>query len=684
MKKTKRSQGRIELWKRRLDRNATEYQPEVARMDHREALYRGTKDMDNAHTGEETDLHTATHVRNVIAEIIEAQVDTNIPQPKVTARRKEDEPLARIIEDMLRCEIDRMRFEEFNDMQERTVPIQGGGLYLVEWDNSKRTHNTVGDVCVSLIHPKQIVPQAGVYTGIADMDYIILKIPQTKEYIRRKYGVDVEDESESESEVRGADSEGSVDDMVTQYVAYYKNERGGIGIFSWINDVVLEDLEDYQARRLRRCKVCGTVEPFGASQSVGTSEDGKPVKKGACPNCGSSEWVEREEEFEEIYEDKPLSNGSVIPGGMSKFAEDGSIVVEPTKIPYYKPDIFPVILQKNVSVFGKLLGDSDVDKIEDQQNTLKWLYTSMNDKSVKYGSYLVLPNDAKIGTDAKEGKVIRISKPDTLSMIAVRDMNVNIEQDLVYAENIYEQARQMIGITDSFQGRRDTTATSGKAKEFAAQQSAGRLESKRVMKHAAYAALYEAIFKFKLAYTDEPRPVSSEGLRGERKYEEFDRYLFLKQDATGNWFWNDDFLFSCDTAASLATNREAMWREARLNLQTYAYGNPQDFNTLVLFWNIMQKLHYPYADAALQFVQQRAQQQQQQQALMAQQQQAAAEQEREDRQEEARRTDEKEQKQADSEKQAQEQQIELEVIRQAQADARADALRAGGGDNGTA
>ena len=112
-----------------------------------------------------------------------------IPQPKVTARRKKDEMKAKLIEDMLRNELDRMPFEQLNDMMERTVPIQGGAAFLVEGDNTQRTHFTIGELAVSTLHPKQIVPQDGVYTGVEDMDYIILKIPQTKEYIRRKYGV---------------------------------------------------------------------------------------------------------------------------------------------------------------------------------------------------------------------------------------------------------------------------------------------------------------------------------------------------------------------------------------------------------------------------------------------------------------------------------------------------------------
>jgi predicted RNA-binding Zn-ribbon protein involved in translation (DUF1610 family) len=243
-----------------------------------------------------------------------------------------------------------MRFEEYNDMQERTVPIQGGGLWLVEWDNSLRTHTTIGEVAVSLVHPKQIVPQAGVYTGIEDMDYIILKMPQTKAYIKRKYGVDVKDETEEEPEVKGGEEESAADDMVTQYVAYYRNDTGGIGLFSWVRDTVLEDLDDYQARRLKRCKSCGAVLPYGTK--------GKGGKKPVCPNCGGTKFVDAEEEYEEIIDPIPLADGTMIPGAQMIANEDGTFTDEPTKIPYYKPDIYPVILQKNVSLFGKLLGDS--------------------------------------------------------------------------------------------------------------------------------------------------------------------------------------------------------------------------------------------------------------------------------------------------------------------------------------
>lgn len=660
--KKKTDKEKLRIWQERLAKNETAYAAEIAAMDGRENLYLGSNQIEPIVTGERK--KKTPHVRNICAELIEAQTDSNLPQPKVTARRPQDEMKAKLIEDMLRNELDRMPFEQLNDMMERTIPIQGGAAFLVEWDNTQRTHYTIGELTVSALHPKQIIPQDGVYTGIEDMDYIILKIPQTKEYIRRKYGVDVSDETEREPDVKGSDGDTAADDLVTQYIAYYRNDKGGIGLYSWVNDTQLEDLEDYQARRLRRCTKCGAVEPIAAEPVEepaingllpGMLPGGMPgaevmeadaliqqppprAERGGrktCPYCGSTSWEETAEEYEEVYLPILRSDGSEIPGAVKKAVtrEDAvdelglpvmEIVEEPTRIPFYKPDIFPVIMQKNVSVYGKFLGDSDIDKIADQQNTTNRIEAKIIDKLLKSGSYITLPDEASIKVDADDMKIIRPGSAANKALIDVYDLQGDINPDLVYLNQIYEEARQVIGITDSFQGRKDTTATSGKAKEFAAAQSAGRLESKRVMKDAAYAALFEAMFKFKLAYTDEPRPVVSNDIHGNAQYDMFNRYDFLEQDAAGEWCWNDQFLFSCDTSAPLAANREAMWQETRMNLQTGAFGDPTSLPTLILFWSKMEMLHYPGAGETRAYLEEELQKQQAQQQIQMQLQQAQA------------------------------------------------------------
>ena len=590
---------KLEYWKEWLGRNEAAMGDELRKMDEREALYRGEvreiAPLTPRDTKKNGQYRKAAHVRNIIAENIESEVSAVIPQPKVTARRASDEWRAKILEDMLRNELDRLPMETLNDQMERTVPIQGGGYWLVEWDNSKRTHSTVGDVTVSILHPKQVVPQEGVFTSVEDMDAIALKLPQTRAFLRRAYGKDV-DAGEEAPEARTLDKDAdAAEEMVTLNVVYYRNEKGGVGKFSWAGDTVLEDMEDFQARRLRRCSRCGEV--------LGPAAE-------TCPSCGSAEAGEDVEEREELLRGFTTGNGTHIPGAAAGVDELGMPVTRPTALPYYKPDLFPVFLQKNVSLFGRLLGDSDVDKIADQQNTISRMETKIIDRFIKAGTRITLPDRADFRIDPEDGEKWYIGNAADAGLIGVYQFSGDLSQELQYLSGVYEEARQALGITDSFQGRRDTTAQSGVAKQFAAQQSAGRLESKRVMKEAAYAELFKRIAMLKVAYADEPRPIVAEDDRGRAKYEEFNRYDFYEQDEGGAWHCildEDRFLFSCDTSAPLANNREQMWQEAGRMFQLGAFGDPREEDTRILFWSKLEQLHYPGAGDTKEYLEKRKQ-----------------------------------------------------------------------------
>ena len=593
-------QTKLDYWRDWLERNEAALGDEQKKMDEREALYRGeVRDVtpltprDMKKNGQ---WRKTSHLRNIIAENIESEVSAVIPQPKVTARRQSDEWRAKILEDMLRNELDRLPMETLNDMAERTVPIQGGIYWLVEWDNSKRTHSTVGDVSVSVLHPKQVIPQDGVFGSVEDMDAVVLKLPQTRAYIRRAYGKDA-DEGEEAPEARTLDADAdSAEDMVTQYVAYYRNDNGGIGKFSWVGDTVLEDMEDFEARRLRRCESCGEIIPDPEAER--------------CPACGAEQIREGEEETEDVFIAITTGNGTQIPGAAAETDVTGLPLMKPTVLPYYKPDVFPLFLQKNVSVFGRLLGDSDVDKIADQQNTVNRMEQKIIDRFIKAGTRITLPDRADFRIDPEDGEKWYIGNAADAGLIGVYQFSGDLSQELQYLAGVYEEARQALGITDSFQGRRDTTAQSGVAKQFAAQQSAGRLESKRVMKEAAYAELFKRIAMLKVAYADEPRPIVAEDDRGRAKYEEFNRYDFYEQDEGGVWHCildEDRFLFSCDTSAPLANNREQMWQEAGRMFQLGAFGDPHEEDTRILFWSKLEQLHYPGASDTKEYLEKRKQ-----------------------------------------------------------------------------
>lgn len=654
MAKRRQNRKRLDLWQERLSISAAAAAGEAARMDHRDALYRGTHEMfpftektKRFRAGEQ-----AYHVHNIIAENIESMIDSNIPQPKVTAVRPGDEWRAKLIEDMLRNVLDRLPSEQTNDMMERMVPIQGGAYLFEEWDNDAGRHGVDGYVSVTPMHPKMIVPQAGVTTGVEDMDYFIIKSPQTKASIKRAYGIDVDDESESEPEVRSADGEAAVaEDMVTLYMGYERTEKG-INRFLWVNDVVVEDIEDYRARRRRRCTRCGAPEPHYVDdelapqapvemsreeqtaqtmlllgQTLGIEEAMQPEidrekpekRRFVCAKCGSDEFEDAPTEYEEIFEEIRTRSGLMIPGATVGLSSDGAPVMVPTRIPAYKPRHYPLVLQRNVSIYGQLLGDSDVDKVADQQNALNWTLRKIDERLMDSGTIISLPKDTRIDDDPRDGRVVRLESPSALSMIHTFEFTGDLSTHYAQYSQIYESARNILGITDSFQGRQDSTATSGKAKEFAAAQSAGRLESKRRMKNAAYAELFEALFQEFLANADAPRTVSFINEDGDEQYDTFSRWDFLEQDAeTGEYYWVDDFLFSCDSAAPLAQNREAMWQETRSHFESGAMGDPGLYETLIEYWAAMEKLHYPLAGMMRKSLQKRMEAQQQ--ALAAQEQ----------------------------------------------------------------
>ena len=653
-------QEKLQQWQERLKKSDNEWSQEVTKMDKREALYGGSNALEQM-TKRDKSGETTPHVRNIIFELIEAQVSSGIPMPKVCAMDREYEKHANIIEHWIRSELDRQQTEERNDMAERIVPIQGGVVFHVEWDNSRRTWKTIGEQNTTLIHPKQLAPQPGVYTNFEDMDWVILKYPTTKGFILRKYGVDVAQEQESEPEIRAQNgTQSDSEDNLTLYIGYARNQDGGIDKYAWVNDTQIEDITNYQARRMPVCTKCGRVQPNQGQilsnldktggqvedperqileqaagrqmanqladqlMNPGMQQDGEGIgltltagaepelpryDGGACPWCGNSEWTSQEMEWEEVIVPIETQMGNVIPGSRLDMDETGQAVEVPTRIPYYRPDVFPLVLQKSVSRFGSLLGNSDVDVIETQQNTINRMHKKIIDRLLKAGTRITLPSKARLKLDSEDNTIWNLDSPADKNMIGVYNFSGNLQYEMAYLNQVYEEARQVLGITDSFQGRRDPTATSGKAKEYAAAMSAGRLESKRIMKNAAYAKLFELMFKFQLAYADEPRVIAYKDQKGEMQYEEFNRYDFLVRDALGEWHWNDRFTFSVDTSAPLAANREAMWQETRANLQGGAFGDPTDLRTLTLIWGKMELLHYPGAGQTRKELEQRLEEQ---------------------------------------------------------------------------
>ena len=580
---------KLNKWKNKLEKARTAYSDRLRDIERWDALYNGTREVQGNPNTRRNATKLAINVRNISYEFVESQVDSSVPSPRVIPIHEEDEDAAKVIEAWLTNEMLKLHAELLNDQDERTTFVQGGDFFHIEWDSQKNTHTTHGDIALSLRHPRQVIPQPGVME-LEKMDYIFIQHNMSKQFIKKKYGVDVEAAS-VDTQFTKTDSQAYLDDIATVTQVYYRNKKGGIGLFIWCDDYVLLDLEDYQKRKLMVCAKCG-----------------KPKTGDVC-ECGSKKFKEEDQDYETLTEDI-ITFGEVIPATYEEQVQATDLSGNPavdemgmpimtfeqrqTKVPFYKPNVLPIVLRKNVSKYNSLLGSSDVDVIKDQQDAINKTLTKAQEKILTSGSYLKLGKGMEVELSDKEYKVVRCDQSN-FNMIGVENAQANISQDLELAQLNYSYAQSSLGITDAYQGKYDASARSGSAKQYSINQAAGRLESKRVMKNAAYAELYEMMFKFALAYSDTPMPISGERSDGSTEYQTFDRHMFLKRDDAGEYYWNDEFKFDTDPTSTIMTNREAMWQQIDMKLQSGAFGAVGDLQTSLLYWTLMEKNGYPNA-----------------------------------------------------------------------------------------
>ena len=568
-------------------------------MDKHLKQYKGDKKIDNS-------SEDALTVRNITYELIESQISSYIPTPSVKPKmwNEKNERNAKTVETALCNKRDDLSYEKMNDIDERYNPIYGGSVWLVEWDNSITTHNTVGDIVLSCLAPKRFTGQPHIY-DTKDMEYCFIEFETTKEDIVRKYGV-----SPEVAEDANSDESSSYDKTATLYVCFYKNDDDNVCQFVWSGDTTLSDIDDYYARKRKVCKICGRREEI-------------------C-ECEDPDFELQDEEYEELTHDIVLSDGNVLPTNsivikdgqivteivrMQAKTPDGQLVFEDvgglplpkmidvqvpkyevTRIPFYKPKTLPIVIRKNTSEEDCLFGQSDCEFIRPQQQAINKIESRILMKLMRSSVTPVMPEDATITMNNEVfGNVLKMKPGESAHQYSVVDTTPDISKDIAQSERLYDQAKRILGISDSFQGQYDGSAQSGVAKQLQIQQSAGRLDSKRQMKNAAHAEIDKIMFQYMLAYADEPRPATYKDAEGRMQNCTFNRYDFLERDENGKYYYNDEYMFSTDTTVDLERSRTVLWQENRQNFQQGAYGDPAMPQTQLIFWLNMEKAHYPWA-----------------------------------------------------------------------------------------
>lgn len=535
--------------------------------------YYGTLNALNVNTGEESKRKSKS-LRKMIYELIESKIDNSIPMPRLTPRHRTDLPVVDVTENYLKFEMDRMLTEQSNDKSERATYIDGTSWYKICWDSLDSTYERSGDLRVEILLADQVIPEPGV------LDYRLLNYCFERSVMSLSRIYDLYHRQILPNEKGSA--------VTTVITYYYRNKNGVVGRFMFAEasrQVITWD-DDWQIRKVRRCTNCKAINPIGDR----------------CIECGGTTF-RYENATKEVLEEDIVRLKNPYKEGESQNPDDNVkeelFLKAGTEIPFYQVRQLPFVPRLSVSSLDTIYGTSEVSILLDMQDSINKILTKVEDKILKSGAIVTKPNKLKLNDKDESFKIMSVNTTDEAAMVQSKQILADVQQDMATAQLIYDSARASSGVTNSFQGKADSTAISGKAKELNAAQTAGRLESLRIMKSAAFAGVYELMLKYLLAFSDESRHFVRILPDGTEIEETWSKYMFLRKDKNDNIYYADDFAFSTDPAATLSNNRVAMWQETMQQLQMGTFGNPSDPRTLELFWRIMDEQQYPLAKYAL-------------------------------------------------------------------------------------
>lgn len=527
-------------------------------------------------------------LRKMVYEFVESKIDNNIPLPRMSPKYKSDIPLVQCTEDFLKYNINNVFSKYLNDRSERSTYVDGTSWYKVWWDSLSNSHETSGQVKIELCLADQIIPQPGV-TDYRKLEYVFeleqVSISRIWQLYHRRMTPVSSDQSKEADRNENADLS-----TITVVNCYYLNEDRIVGRFSWAkhsNQVICNE-KDWQIRKLRTCNKCHTIVPQAS----------------ICPVCGSKSFSYKNAETEILEEDlklvyNPYEVGETDDESQKDHYKEKIFLAKGTEIPFYVIRQLPFIPRPAVSSIESIYGISEAGLIMEMQDVSNKMYSKMVDKTLDSGAVVTKPSRVKINNTSGGIKQVDVRSYEESQMVQTKQIAADTSQDILAANLMYESAKATSGVTESYQGKYDASATSGKAKEFSAMQTAGRIESLRIMKAAAFSGLYELVLKYLLAFSDDKQRFVKVLPDGTVQEEEWSKYMFLDKDKYGNIYYRDDFSFSSDPAATLATNRVGMWQEINSQFMQGAFGNVTDPRTLELYWNAMNLEQYPLASIIL-------------------------------------------------------------------------------------
>ena len=519
-------------------------------------------------------------IRKLGYELVESKVNSHIPTPKMSPRYHADLAPVQSTEKLISHEMDRILTEEVNDESEHNCLIDGLNWFKVSWNPFDNTHERSGNPEVIACPVDTVFPQPGI-KNYKQLEYIFEQSTITVAQCEDLYGRNIQSPTDN--------------DIIPIVNCYFLNKDRLVGKFTWCEEtsqVICNDLE-WGIRKRRECTECHT--------SVPTSTQ--------CPVCGSKhfKYVSVTEEIlkdDLIYVMNPYRTGETQDKNQdANQAKEEKSIPAGTKIPYYLIRQLPFVPYRRVNVPKSIYGMSEIELVLEDQDLINKMLNKVSSKVGKSRTYVTKLKDTNITDKDEEISYVEVESPQEGQSIQVKQIMADVTQEITGAQLLYDVAKSTVGVTNTDQGKEDPTARSGKAKQIQMAASAQRNNAPSTLRNLAFSGVYELIFKYMLAYSDEQRSFVSLLPDGTPREEVWSKYMFLSQDQYGQYYYRDDFAWSVDTATEITQDRAAMWQLIDNDFINGTMGNSVDpTRALLMYWQMKDQYGYPTAKFAIDFI----------------------------------------------------------------------------------
>lgn len=529
--------------------------------------------------GNQTDIKIKA-LRKMAFEMVEQKINPRIPAPKMSPRYYSDIVPVEATEALLRHEMDKMLSEETQDESEHSTLIDSTSWFKVTWDPFENTHERSGMPVVESCPIDSVFPQPGV-SNYKKLEYIFERKLLTIATIFDLFDRAVKHPSD--------------EDLVQVVEVYYLNEDRHVGRFVYVEDtlVVLANDLEWGMRRRRECSACDNVVNIEA----------------VCPICGGTDFHYVGVKSHKLEQDLVKVVNPYRSGDSSDSEEDedtvdtGSAIKAGTDIPFYLIRQLPFVPKRHIKVPKEIYGISEVAIVMEQQDSANKLLNKAERKSESSKAWVTKLKDTRIDDESKELAYIEVESAQEGQAIQVKQVMADITEELTMAQMFYEGAKSTVGVTDTDQGKNDPSARSGKAKQMQLAASQQRQAAPTLQRNIAYAGVYELLFKYLLAFSDEERSFVKVMPDGTSREEVWSKFMFLDQDEDGNFYYRDDFAWSVDDATEITQDRASMWQLIDNDYLNGVMGSEIDpVRALRMYWHMKQAAGYPTAKFALAFL----------------------------------------------------------------------------------